>query len=176
METPTQKGSRMTATLTVIGNLTAAPEIRFTQTGLAVANFTVASTEKVFDKQTNDWKDGKKLFMRCSVWREFAEHVAASLDKGMRVIVVGKIATREYETTIGEKRSSVELDVEAIGPDLRYCTAQVTRADSSRGTGGAPARQNAPAGEPWAESAPSPQGATGDVWNQPGSYSEEAPF
>jgi single-strand DNA-binding protein len=128
--------------ITVIGNLTGDPELRYTQNGLAVANFTIASTEKVFDKATNAMKDGKTLFMRCSVWREFAEQVAGSLDKGNRVIVVGKIATREYETKEGEKRSSIELDVDAIGPDLRFATAQVTKAGRS--------------GDSWSQSAAAP--------------------
>lgn len=141
----------MTATITVIGNTTADPELRFTQNGLAVVNFTVASTEKVFDKTTNQFKDGKTLFMRCSAWRDMAEHIAGSITKGTRVIVVGKIATREYETAQGEKRSSVELEIDSIGPDLRFATAQVTRAQSG-GAGRGPA---AVQDEPWAASAPS---------------------
>ena len=150
----------MTATITVIGNTTAAPELRYTASGLPVANFTVASTEKVFDRATNEWKDGKKLFMRCTAWRELAEHVAGSLDKGMRVVVVGKIATREYETAAGEKRSTVELDVDEIGPSLRFATAQVTRASSA--DRGQPATQPA-VEEPWA----TPGG---------GSYGTDTPF
>jgi len=151
----------MTATLTVIGNLTSAPELRYTQNGLAVANFTVASTEKVFDKKTNEFKDGKTLFMRCSAWREMAEHIAGSLDKGNRVIVVGKISTREFETKEGEKRSSIELDVDAIGPDLRFATASVTRAARDGVTSPAPVEK------PWATAAPGP--VVDD-------YSDEVPF
>jgi len=132
--------------LTVIGNLTAAPELRFTQNGLAFASFTVASTPRFFDKQSNEWKDGEATFLRCSVWREFAENVAGSLDKGSRVLVQGMLQQRSYETSEGEKRSSLELKVEAIGPDLRYVTAQITKASS----GGRAA--SAPAEEPWAVS------------------------
>lgn len=163
-------------TSTFVGNLTSAPELRFTQSGVAVANFTVAVQDRKFDKAKNEYVDGDTLFMRCSLWREFAEHVAGSLDKGTRVIVTGKLKQRAYETTAGEKRTSIELEVDAVGPDLRYATAQVTRAASSRDAGGPQSRQNAPAGEPWAESAPSPQGATGDVWNVPSSYTDETPF
>lgn len=128
----------MTATTTIIGNLTADAELRYSQNGLAIANFTVASTEKKFDKATNEWVDGKKLFMRCTAWRELAEHVAGSLSKGTRVIVVGKISTREWEDKDGGKRSSIELDVDEIGPSLRYATAQVTRTTKGSGSQGVP--------------------------------------
>jgi len=161
----------MTATITVIGNLTSDPELRYTQNGLAVANFTVASTEKVFDKQTNGFKDGKKLFMRCSVWREFAEHVAGSLTKGNRVIVVGKIATREYDDKEGNKRSSIELDVDSIGPDLRFATAQITRTARDGGSAAPSASPQAQVEEPWAVAAP---GGSGDVWNPESTYPDDS--
>ena len=118
--------------ITVVGNLTADPELRYTQNGLAVANFTIASTPRNFDRATNDWKDGEALFLRASVWREFAEHVAGSLTKGSRVIATGRLKQRSYETKEGEKRTSIELEVDEIGPSLRYATAQVTRAASTR--------------------------------------------
>jgi single-strand DNA-binding protein len=164
--------------ITVVGNLTADPELRYTQNGLAVANFTIASTPRSFDRASNDWKDGDALFLRASVWREFAEHVAGSLTKGSRVIVTGRLKQRSYETKEGEKRTSIELEVDEIGPSLRYATAQVTRTSSSRegGAGGGNAgggRQVAE--EPWAASAPA-DASTGDVWNTPGSFNDETPF
>lgn len=113
--------------ITVVGNLTADPELRYTQNGLAVANFTVASTPRVYDRTSNDWKDGDALFMRCSVWRDYAENVAGSLLKGMAVIVTGRLVQRSYETKEGEKRTSYELEVDNIGPSLRFATAEVTR-------------------------------------------------
>ncbi|MBF4549694.1 single-stranded DNA-binding protein [Pseudoclavibacter sp. VKM Ac-2888] len=120
--------------ITVVGNLTADPELRYTANGLAVANFTIASTPKVFDRQSNEWKDGPALFLRASVWREFAEHVASSLSKGSRVIAQGRLKQRSYETKEGEKRTSIELEIEEIGPSLRYATAQLTR--TTGGSGG----------------------------------------
>jgi len=122
--------------ITVIGNLTGDPELRFTPSGAAVANFTVASTPRTFDRQTNEWKDGDTLFLRCSIWREAAENVAESLTKGMRVIVQGRLVQRSYETREGEKRTVVELQVDEIGPSLRYASAKVTRAQRSGGGGG----------------------------------------
>jgi single-strand DNA-binding protein len=122
--------------ITVIGNLTGDPELRFTPSGAAVANFTVASTPRTFDRQSNEWKDGETLFMRCSIWREAAENVAESLTKGMRVIAQGRLVQRSYETREGEKRTVVELQVDEIGPSLRYATAKVTRAQRSGGGGG----------------------------------------
>ena len=158
--------------ITVVGNLTADPELRYTQTGLAVANFTIASTPRTFDRAANDWKDGEALFLRASCWREFAEHVAGSLTKGSRVIATGRLKQRSYETKEGEKRTSIELEVDEIGPSLRYATAQVTRASSGGGsTGGR--QQGAVADEPWAASAPA---ESGDVWNTPGNYNDETPF
>ena len=160
-----------------MGNLTSDPELRYTQNGLAVANFTIASTPRNFDRASNDWKDGEALFLRASVWREFAEHVAGSLTKGSRVIATGRLKQRSYETKEGEKRTSIELEVDEIGPSLRYATAQVTRAASSRDGGGAPRGGGSPAvaEEPWAASAPA-EASSGDVWNTPGNYSDETPF
>ncbi|BCK59261.1 single-stranded DNA-binding protein [Nocardia wallacei] len=120
--------------ITVIGNLTADPELRFTPAGAAVANFTVASTPRVFDRNTNEWKDGEALFLRCNIWREAAENVAESLTRGSRVIVSGRLKQRSFETREGEKRTVVELEVDEIGPSLRYATAKVNK--TSRGGGG----------------------------------------
>src|ERR1051325_6044228 len=122
--------------ITVVGNLTADPELRYTQNGVAVANFTIASTPRNFDRASNDWKDGEALFLRASVWRELAEHVAGSLTKGSRVIATGRLKQRSYETKEGERRTSIELEVDEIGPSLRYATAQVTRAAGGSGGGG----------------------------------------
>jgi single-strand DNA-binding protein len=167
--------------ITVVGNLTGDPELRYTQNGLAVANFTIASTPRNFDRAANDWKDGDALFLRASCWREFAEHVAGSLSKGSRVIATGRLKQRSYETKEGEKRTSIELEVDEIGPSLRYATAQVTRAASSREGGGArgaaaSGEQPAAAGEGWATTAPGEGAAAGDVWNTPGNYTDETPF
>ena len=123
-------------TITVVGNLTADPELRFTPSGAAVANFTVASTPRIFDRQSNEWKDGDALFMRCSIWREAAENVAESLTRGSRVIVQGRLKQRSYETREGEKRTVVELEVDEIGPSLRYATAKVIKASRGGGGGG----------------------------------------
>jgi single-strand DNA-binding protein len=122
--------------ITVIGNLTADPELRFTPSGAAVANFTVASTPRIFDRQTNEWKDGEALFLRCNIWREAAENVAESLTRGSRVIVSGRLKQRSFETREGEKRTVVELEVDEIGPSLRYATAKVNKASRSGGGGG----------------------------------------
>jgi len=120
--------------ITVIGNLTADPELRFTQSGMAVANFTVASTPRTFDRQANEWKDGEALFLRCSIWRDAAENVAESLEKGSRVVVQGRLKQRSYTDREGNNRTSIELDVEEIGPSLRYATAKPTKVQ--RGGGG----------------------------------------
>lgn len=120
-------------TITVIGNLTNDPELRFTPSGAAVANFTIASTPRTFDRNSNEWKDGETLFLRCSVWREAAENVAESLTKGMRVIADGVLKSRTYDTKEGEKRTVIELEVSEIGPSLRYSTAKVTRRASGGG-------------------------------------------
>lgn len=125
--------------ITVVGNLTSDPELRYTQNGLAVANFTIASTPRNFDKASNEWKDGDALFMRCSVWRDFAEHVAGSLTKGARVVATGRLVQRRYETQEGEKRTATELQVEDIGPSLKYATAQVTRVTRTGSTDTRPA-------------------------------------
>ncbi|WP_040799959.1 single-stranded DNA-binding protein [Nocardia higoensis] len=122
--------------ITVIGNLTADPELRFTPAGAAVANFTVASTPRVFDRNTNEWKDGEALFLRCNIWREAAENVAESLTRGARVIVSGRLKQRSYETREGEKRTVVELEVDEVGPSLRYATAKVNKAGRGGGGGG----------------------------------------
>jgi len=123
-------------TITLVGNLTADPELRFTPSGAAVANFTVASTPRTFDRQTNEWKDGDAMFISCAVWRQAAENVAESLQKGMRVIVQGRLKSRSYETREGEKRTVFEIDVDEIGPALRYATAKVTRTSGGGGQGG----------------------------------------
>jgi len=126
-------------TVTVIGNLTADPELRFTPSGAAVTNFTVASTPRTWDKQSGEWRDGDPLFLRCSLWRQFAENVAESLGRGSRVIVHGRIRQRSFETKEGEKRTVMELDVDEIGPSLRFVTASLTRATPATGTEGSSA-------------------------------------
>jgi single-strand DNA-binding protein len=130
-------------TLTIIGNLTAAPELRYTPTGVAVANFTVASTPRIFDRQAGEWRDGEALFLRCTIWREPAEHAAETLAKGSRVIVAGRLTQRGYQTSAGEQRTVVELQVEEIGPSLRYSSATINKANrdgagSASGSGGDP--------------------------------------
>ncbi|WBU37255.1 single-stranded DNA-binding protein [Homoserinibacter sp. YIM 151385] len=162
--------------ITVVGNLTADPELRYTQSGLAVANFTIASTPRTFDRQANEWKDGEALFLRASCWREFAEHVAGSLTKGSRVIAQGRLKQRSYDDRDGNKRISIELEVDEIGPSLRYATAQVTRASGGGGNGGGGRSQGAVADEPWAPSGGQSNSAGGDVWNTPGNYNDETPF
>lgn len=122
-------------TITIVGNLTGDPEIRYTPNNLAVANFTIAATPRNFDRTTNDWKDGDTLFLRVSCWRDFAEHCASSLTKGMRVVATGRLRQRSYETKEGEKRTTVELELDEIGPSLRYATASVTRTASSTRSG-----------------------------------------
>lgn len=131
--------------ITVIGNLTADPELRYTQNGLPVANLTIASTPRVFDRQANEFKDGDALFLRASVWREFAEHVAGSLQKGSRVIAQGELKQRSYQDKEGNNRTSIELEISAIGPDLRYATAQVTRSASNGGAAASNGSSPAPA-------------------------------
>ena len=121
--------------ITIVGNLTADPELRWTQSGVAVADFTVASTPRTYDRNAGEWRDGDTLFMRCSVWRDTAENVAESLRKGMRVIVVGRLTQRSYETQQGERRTVVNLQVDEVGPSLRRARAQVTRTAPSGGGG-----------------------------------------
>jgi len=146
--------------ITVVGNLTSDPELRYTQNGLAVANFTIASTPRNYDRASSEWKDGDSLFLRASVWKEFAEHVAGSLTKGTRVIATGRLKQKSYETKEGEKRTSMELEIDEIGPSLKHATASVTRANSGGGR-----TQTAPAAN-----------TGGDVWNTPGNFSDETPF
>lgn len=128
-------------TITIVGNLTADPELRVTSGNHAVVNFTVASTPRNFDKTANAWVDGDALFMRCTAWRELAEHIASSIQKGSRIIAQGRLVQRQYETKEGEKRTSFEIEVDEIGPSLRYATAQVMRSN----TGGTVQHANAPA-------------------------------
>ena len=141
--------------VTVVGNLVADPELRYTQNGVAVAGFTIASTPRTFDRASNEWKDGDALFLRASVWKEFAEHVAGSLTKGMRVIAQGRLRQRSYQDREGNQRTAIELEVDEIGPSLRYATALVTRAASTGQQG---------TGESWS----APQ-ATTDAWSTPSS-------
>lgn len=136
--------------ITVVGNLTADPELRFTPSGAAVANFTVASTPRQFDRQSGEWKDGEALFMRCNIWRQAAENVAETLTRGSRVIVSGRLKQRSYETREGEKRTVVELEVDEIGPSLRYATAKVNKVSRGSGGGGfGGGGSGAPADDPW---------------------------
>ncbi|MCB8992738.1 MAG: single-stranded DNA-binding protein [Nocardioidaceae bacterium] len=154
--------------ITVVGNLVDDPELRFTPSGAAVANFRIASTPRTFDKQSNEWKDGEALFLSCSIWRQAAENVAESLQKGMRVIVQGRLRQRSYETREGERRSVYELDVEEVGPSLKYATAQVTRAQRGGGGGGnwsGGSNQAAAQPDPWDNSGGQAQGGS----NQSGS-------
>jgi single-strand DNA-binding protein len=159
--------------ITVVGNLTADPELRFTASGAAVANFTVASTPRTFDRASGEWKDGEALFLRCNIWRQAAENVAESLTKGSRVIVSGRLKQRSFDTREGEKRTVIELEVDEIGPSLRYATAKVNRAarsDSGGGGGygsggGNRGGGSAPADDPWGSAPPAG-----------GGYSDEPPF
>lgn len=160
--------------ITVVGNLTADPELRYTQNGLPVANFTIASTPRNYDRAANEWKDGDALFLRASVWREFAEHVAGSLTKGMRVIATGRLRQRSYQDREGNQRTAIELEVDEIGPSLRYATAQVTRAQDgggSRSGGGASSPQQNTE-EPWSTPTSTPAQAGGDAWSTPGSAND----
>ncbi|MGO4591828.1 single-stranded DNA-binding protein [Paenarthrobacter sp. 2TAF44] len=157
-------------TITVIGNLTSDPELRFTPSGSAVANFTIASTPRTFDRQANEWKDGETLFLRASVWREAAENVAESLTKGTRVIVSGRLKSRSYETKEGEKRTVVELEVDEIGPSLRYANAKVNRTQrNNQGAGNAGGFGNQPTtgqvaqqDDPWAANSQANAGSWGN--------------
>jgi single-strand DNA-binding protein len=180
-------------TITVIGNLVDDPELRFTPSGAPVANFRIASTPRTFDRQTNEWKDGDTLFLSCAVWRQAAENVAESLQRGMRVIVQGRLKSRQYETREGEKRTVFEIDVEEVGPSLRSASAKVTKTTRSGGGGGysgggggagysgGGGQQSAPADDPWASPAPSQGGQGGGAWGgqsqggQPQGGSQSAP-
>jgi single-strand DNA-binding protein len=136
--------------ITVVGNLTADPELRFTPSGAAVASFTIASTPRTFDRNTNEWKDGEALFLRCSIWRQAAENAAESLQRGMRVVAQGRLKQRSFETREGEKRTVVEMDVDEIGPSLRYATAKVNRTQRGSSTsGGFGASAGGVADDPW---------------------------
>ncbi|MDD7963325.1 single-stranded DNA-binding protein [Microbacterium thalli] len=147
--------------ITVVGNLTADPELRYTQGGLPVVNFTIASTPRTFDRQANEWKDGETLFLRASAWRDFAEHIAGTLTKGMRVVATGRLRQRNYQDREGQTRTAIELEIDEIGPSLRYATAQVTRA-AAGGTAAQPAasqRQQEPYAAPVSDDGSwSPQG------------------
>ncbi|MFI9269998.1 single-stranded DNA-binding protein [Kitasatospora sp. NPDC052896] len=190
--------------ITLVGNLVDDPELRFTPSGAAVAKFRIASTPRTFDRQTNEWKDGESLFLTCNVWRQPAENVAESLQRGMRVIVQGRLRQRSYETKEGEKRTVFEVEVDEVGPSLRSATAKVTRANRSGGPGGggfggqqggggyggggqqggggwggnSGGGQSGPSDDPWASSAPSGGNQGGGGWGAPagGGYSEEPPF
>lgn len=170
--------------ITLVGNLVDDPELRFTPSGAAVANFRVASTPRTFNKNTNEWEDGQALFLSCSVWRQAAENVAESLQKGMRVIVTGRLTSRQYETREGEKRTVFEIQVDEVGPSMKYATAKVTRATRQQGStgqqgsgGGYGGGQQggygggAPANDPWATPPPGQ-----DPWGAPGAGSDEPPF
>lgn len=164
--------------ITVIGNLTGDPELRFTPSGSAVANFTIASTPRTFDRQTNAWVDGDTLFLRASVWKEAAENVAETLTKGMRIIAQGRLKSRTYETKEGEKRNVTELEVDEIGPSLRYASAKVTRTQRSGqaqgqqggGYGGTVGGQPQPGAQnPNVGGWGAPAGQSGGGWNAPAS-------
>jgi single-strand DNA-binding protein len=153
--------------ITLVGNLVDDPELRFTPSGQAVAKFRVASTPRYLDKQTNEWKDGESLFLTCNVWRQAAENVAESLQRGMRVIVQGRLKQRSYETKEGEKRTVFEVEVDEVGPSLRNASAKVTKA-SRGGGGGGGFGGGAPADDPWAS------GSTAAASS--GGFSDEPPF
>jgi single-strand DNA-binding protein len=190
-------------TITVVGNLTDDPELRFTPSGAAVAKFRIASTPRTLDRQSGEWKDGEPLFLACNIWRDAAEHVAESLQRGARVIVQGRLRQRSYETREGEKRTVYELEVDEIGPSLRYATAKVQRMSRSGGAGGGGGGFGASGGggggganrqpsngggggsnsnfdDPWATAAPAssgssrPGGAGGGGGNS--SFDDEPPF
>ncbi len=164
--------------ITVVGNLTADPELRFTASGAAVANFTVASTPRTLDRTSGEWKDGEALFLRCNIWRQAAENVTESLTRGSRVIVTGRLKQRSFETKEGEKRTVIELEVDEIGPSLRYATAKVNKTARQEGSGGGSGGfgggnsggggqsrgGSAPVDDPWASAPPA------------GGYSDEPPF
>jgi single-strand DNA-binding protein len=162
--------------ITLVGNLVDDPELRFTPSGAAVAKFRMASTPRYLDKQTNEWKDGESLFLTCNVWRQAAENVAESLQRGMRVIVQGRLKQRSYETKEGEKRTVYEVEVDEVGPSLRSATAKVNK--TQRGGGGGGFGGGAVDNDPWASAAPAAPaqaGSGGGGWNAPGT-SDEPPF
>ncbi|WP_433351426.1 single-stranded DNA-binding protein [Microtetraspora malaysiensis] len=170
-------------TITIVGNLVDDPELRFTPTGQAVARFRIASTPRFLDRQTNEWKDGEGLFLTCNVWRQAAENVAESLQRGMRVIVQGRLRQRSYETKEGEKRTVYEVEVDEVGPSLRNATAKVNK--TARQGGGGGGGFGGPANDPWASASPAPP--SGGGFNQGGGggggggfgggdFSDEPPF
>jgi single-strand DNA-binding protein len=169
-------------TITVVGNLTADPELRFTPSGAAVANFTVASTPRIYDRQSGEWKDGEALFLRCNIWREAAENVAESLTRGARVIVQGRLKQRSFETREGEKRTVVEVEVDEIGPSLRYATAKVNKASRSGGGGGGFGGGGGGGGGGSRQPAQTTGGASDDPWGSApasgsfGGGDDEPPF
>jgi single-strand DNA-binding protein len=188
-------------TITIVGNLTDDPELRFTPSGAAVAKFRIASTPRTLDRQTNEWKDGEPLFLACNIWRDAAEHVAESLQRGARVIVQGRLRQRSYETREGEKRTVYELEVDEIGPSLRYATAKVQRmnrsgggggggfgASNGGGGGGGGGNRQSSGGsggagnfdDPWATSAPASSGGSrptgGGAAGNSSSFDDEPPF
>ena len=179
-------------TITVVGNLTDDPELRFTPSGAAVAKFRIASTPRTLDRQSGEWKDGEPLFLACNIWRDAAEHVAESLQRGARVIVQGRLRQRSYETREGEKRTVYELEVDEIGPSLRYATAKVQKMSRSgggggggfgaSGGGGGGNRQPSSGGgggnnfdDPWATAAPA-SGARSGGASSNSSFDDEPPF
>lgn len=173
--------------ITVIGNLTDDPELKFTPSGAAVANFTVASTPRQFDRQSNEWRDGEAMFFRCAAWRQLAENVAESLQKGQRVVVTGNLRIRNFERQDGSRGTSVEINVDEVGPSLRFATAKVTKATRSGGGGdfGGGQSGGGQQANPWStqpsgggQSGGAPSGggqAGGDAWGGGGS-AEEPPF
>ena len=173
--------------ITVIGNLTDDPELRFTPSGAAVAKFRVASTPRFMDRTTNEWKDGEPLFLSCTVWRQAAENVAESLQRGARVIVSGRLRQRSYETREGEKRTVIELEVDEIGPSLRYATAKVQKMSRSGGGGGGGFGASGGGGgggqggggnfdDPWATAVPAGGGSGNSSGGSGGNFDDEPPF
>ena len=171
--------------ITVVGNLTSDPELKFTPSGAAVANFTVASTPRTFDKQTNEWKDGDPLFIRCDAWRQMAENVAESLQKGQRVVVTGSLRVRNFERQDGSKGTSVEMNVDEVGPSLKWATAKVTKTTRSGGGDFGGGQSGGGQANPWgqqptaqggsAEGGSAPQQSGSDAWAGGGS-TDEPPF
>jgi single-strand DNA-binding protein len=176
-------------TITVVGNLTDDPELRFTPSGAAVAKFRIASTPRTLDRQSGEWKDGEPLFLACNIWRDAAEHVAESLQRGARVIVQGRLRQRSYETREGEKRTVYELEVDEIGPSLRYATAKVQKMARSGGSGGGFGASGGGGGggrspgggggnfdDPWATAAPTQGGSSSSRSGAGGNFDDEPPF
>jgi single-strand DNA-binding protein len=163
--------------ITVVGNLTADPELRFTPSGAAVASFTIASTPRTFDRNSNEWKDGEALFLRCSIWRQAAENVAESLTRGMRVVAQGRLKQRSYETREGEKRTVVEMEVEEVGPSLKYATAKVNRTQRGSSSGGGYGSSGSDSG---GGASSGGGGGNDDPWGSApasgGGFSDEPPF